>query len=84
MKHIIREVLLSDEGFTQRYGIQTPDGFSGVVRKSGQDVPVRYDVDVEMWVEEGMSQQEIAERAGGEEEVNLQEKVLHVYHWESN
>jgi hypothetical protein len=69
MKHIIREVLLSDdEGLTQRHEISTPDGFSGSIKKAGQDIPVRYDVDAEVWAQEGMSQQEIEERVGSSEE----------------
>ncbi|HEX3642905.1 MAG TPA: hypothetical protein VHV10_16600 [Ktedonobacteraceae bacterium] len=69
MKHIIREVLLSDdEGVTQRHEIATPDGFSGSIRKAGQDVPVLYSVDSEVWAQEGMSQQEIDERVGSSEE----------------
>lgn len=69
MKQIIREVLLSDDGgFTQRHEISTPDGFSGSVRKSGQDIPVRFDVDSEVWAQEGMSQQEIEERVSSSEE----------------
>jgi hypothetical protein len=63
MTSIIREVLLSsDEGFTQRYEINSHDGFSGSIMKNGKDVPVRYDVDADVWVQDGMSQEEIAER----------------------